>query len=74
MASAAVAFGVLGGRLWPVISPGAAGVAAMACLGVAWTVAPKAWLEALPPARLLCASAMLFGLVTVAIATREPVR
>lgn len=72
MASAALAFAALGGRLSSAVSPGAAGVAAMALLAVVWTVAPKAWLDALPPGELICASAFLIGLVTVAVATREP--
>lgn len=72
MASAALGFAALGGRLSSAVSPGAAGVAAMAFLGVVWSVAPKAWVDALPPGELICAPAILFGLVTVAVATREP--
>lgn len=72
MASAALAFGALGGRLSSAVSPGAAGVAAMAFLGILWSVAPKAWAEALPPGELISASAILLALVTVAVATREP--
>lgn len=72
MVSAALAFAALGGRLSSAVSPGAAGVAAMAFLGVLWSVSPNAWAEALPPGELLSMSAILFGLVTVAVATREP--
>lgn len=72
MASVALAFAALGGRLSSAVSPGAVGVAAMALLGVLWTVAPKVWVDALPPGELLPASAILFSLATVAVATREP--
>lgn len=74
MASAALAFAALGGRLSSAVCPGAAGVATMTVLGMLWMVAPVAWVDALPPGGLISASAILFGLVTVAFATREPVR
>lgn len=46
----------------------------MAFLGMLWMVAPVAWVDALPPGELISASAILFGLVTVAFAAKEPVR
>lgn len=74
LASAAIGFAAVGGRWRSVASPGGAGVGAMACVGLVSMVSPKAWLEALPPGDLLLPAAVLFGLVTVAVATREPAR
>ena len=72
LASAALALAALAGRLRWVVSPGAAGVAAMAGLGAALVVSPAAWLEALPPVEAVWPVTVLLALVTVAVATREP--
>ena len=74
LASAALGLAALGGRVGSVMSPGAAGAGAMACAGVVSRVFPEAWLEALPPGKLLCPAVILFGVLTVAIATSEPAR
>lgn len=74
LASVALGLAALGGRVGSVMSPGAVGVGAMACAGVVSRVSPEAWLEALPPGKLLCPAAILFGVLTVAIATSEPAR
>ncbi len=74
LASAALACAALGGKLRSIASPGAAGVGAMACVGVVLRVSPGAWLEALPPGDLICPAVILFGLVTVTVSTREPAR
>jgi hypothetical protein len=74
LACAALGFAALGGKLRSVVSPGAAGVAAMACVGVVSRVAPAGWLQALPSGDVVSAAAILFGLVTLAVTTREPVR
>ena len=74
MASAAFGFAALGGKLRSVVSPGAAGFGAMACVGVASQVAPAGWRQALPPGEVVSVAAILFGLVTLALATREPAR
>lgn len=74
LASAALGLAALGGRVGSVMSPGAAGAGAMACAGVVSRVSPEAWLEALPPTKLLCPAAILFGVLTAVIATSEPAR
>lgn len=70
--STGLALATLAGRLQAVVSPGAAGVGAMACLGVASMVLPAASLAALPAAEVVWPPTILLALVTVAVATREP--
>lgn len=70
--AAALALAAVGGRLRSVQSPGAAGTGAMACLAVTARSLPPAWLENLPPARVLWPTTILVAVVTVAAATREP--
>lgn len=74
LACGALGFAALGANLRSVVSPGAAGVAAMACVGVISRVAPAQWLQALPPGDVVSAAAILFGVVTVAVTTGEPAR
>lgn len=74
LASAAVGLAALGGRVGSVLSPGAAGAGAMACVGVISRVAPAQWLQALPPGDVVSAAAILFGVVTVAVTAGEPAR
>ncbi len=74
LASAAVGLAALGGRVGSVMSPGAAGAGAMACVGVISRVAPAQWLQALPPGDVVSAAAILFGVVTVAVTAGEPAR
>lgn len=74
LACGAIGFAALGASLRSVVSPGAAGVAAMACVGVISRVAPAQWLQALPPGDVVSAAAILFGVVTAAVTTGEPAR
>ena len=74
LASAALGLAALGGRVGSVMSPGAAGAGAMACVGVISRVAPAQWLQALPPGDVVSAAAILFGVVTVAVTAGEPAR
>lgn len=70
--SAALALATLAGRFRSLASPGAAGMGAIACLGVASTALPTAVLAALPPAGVVWPPTVLLAVVTIALATREP--
>lgn len=74
LGSAALALAALTGRFQSVVSPGAAAVGAMACAGVASRALPGRWLEALPAAHAAWPATVLLALITVAVATTEPVR
>lgn len=72
LAVAALGLASLGGKLRSVVSPGAAGMGAMAGVGVAWSVSPDAWVRVLPSGDVACLAAIVFGLVAVTVATKEP--
>lgn len=72
VASAAVGFAALGRNVQAVRSPGAAGLAAMASMGAAWSALPAAWLRLLPEKHVLYAAAVVFGSVSLVRGTREP--
>ncbi len=72
LTSSAVAMAALAERTLVLPSPGAVGVMVMAGIGAVSRVVPEAWLEALPPGRVVSAVTVVSALAVVAVATREP--
>lgn len=72
VASSALGVAALGSRFRSVVSPGAAGIAAVAVLGVALEVVPVRWSAHLPEGVVLWPVTVVVSLLVVAYATREP--
>ncbi len=72
VASGALALAAVGSRFWSIASPGAAGLAAMATLGLVLQLVPDRWMAHAPAGTVLWPVTILASLLVVAHATQEP--